>query len=36
MLEKVYPFLVHVRAYWRFRLSRWELVREHWRRYPSR
>nr|DAZ43683.1 MAG TPA: hypothetical protein [Caudoviricetes sp.] len=25
---------VHVNAYWRFRLNRWEFVREHWRSLP--
>ena len=27
--------MVHVRAYWRFRLNRWEHVRKHLRHYPS-
>ena len=27
---------VHVRAYWRFRLFRWEFVHEHWRSLPNR
>ena len=31
-----YAHMVHVRAYWRFRLNRWEFVRKHLRHYPSR
>ena len=27
---------VHVNAYDRFRLNRWEHVNEHWRKWPSR
>ncbi len=28
--------MVRVRAYWRFRLNRWEHVRKHLRHYPNR
>lgn len=28
--------MVHVDAYWRFRLQKWEYVHEHYRHYPKR
>ncbi len=32
----VYPYLVHVNAYERFRFGKWESVCSHWRSYPTR
>ncbi|MBR1956166.1 MAG: hypothetical protein IKA13_02490 [Bacteroidales bacterium] len=32
-VKMVYPILVRVRAYWRFRYGKWEYVRAHYRRY---
>nr|DAZ42599.1 MAG TPA: hypothetical protein [Caudoviricetes sp.] len=31
----VFPYIVHVNAYKRFRLNRWECVCEHWRKLPN-
>ena len=36
MFANIFPYIVHVSAYWRFRLYRWEFVHEHWRRLPNR
>nr|DAX13858.1 MAG TPA: hypothetical protein [Bacteriophage sp.] len=32
----IYPYLVHVNQYKRFRLGKWEHVCQHWRSYPNR
>ena len=32
-IRMVFPVLVRVRAYWRFRYGKWEHVRAHYRRY---
>ena len=36
MYEYGFPYVVHVNAYWRYRLQRWEHVSEHWRSLPTR
>nr|DAJ37172.1 MAG TPA: hypothetical protein [Caudoviricetes sp.] len=36
MYEYGSPYVVHVNAYWRYRLQRWEHVSEHWRSLPTR
>lgn len=33
VVKVVYPILVRVRAYWRFRYGKWEHVCAHYRRY---
>lgn len=36
MYKCIYPYIVHVRAYKRFRRNQWEHVSEHWRSLPTR
>nr|DAP75968.1 MAG TPA: hypothetical protein [Caudoviricetes sp.] len=36
MYKCIYPYIVHVNEYDRYRCERWEHVSEHWRRLPIR